>query len=372
MMPLTSYITIILGIFATIFLFFKLPRIKKINNLPNSNEKPTVSIIIPARNEENNLPNILNDLINQNYPIKEIICVDDGSTDATPNIIKSFANNGKYEVKKIGVEKLPKGWKGKTWACQNGASVARGNLLLFIDSDVRLTENSIDVLVEHYLKSRNPISVQPFHTMKKKYEFFSLFFNMIQICSTGLSVIGKRRTQGFYGPLLLIKRDLFNKYGGYEKVKNDVVEDYDLGKYLKTQGVEIELYLGGDYISFRMYSESLNQVIEGWSKNFAIASFSMEWWLFLAIISWIAFLTLIPIEIINSLLNAETNILMLLLGIYGISTVLIYRVVKTLGSYPFYTCIIYPIYLLAFHFTYLYSVIGTYFLKSTTWKGRKL
>lgn len=371
-MPITSCITITLGILATIILFFKLPKIKKLNNLSYSNEKPTVSIIIPARNEENNLPNILKDLINQNYPIKEIICVDDSSTDSTPEIIKSFINNGKYEVKKIGVEKLPKGWKGKTWACQNGASVAKGELILFIDSDVRLTENSIEVLVEHYLKNRNPISIQPFHTMKKKYEFFSLFFNMIQICSTGLSLMGKRRTQGFYGPLLLIKRDLFNKYGGYEKVKNDVVEDYDLGKYLKSQGVEIELYLGGDYISFRMYSESFKQVIEGWSKNFAIASLSMEWWLFLSIISWIAFLTLIPIEIINSLINTETSILIVLVSIYTLSILLIYRVARNIGSYPLYTCIFYPIYLLAFHFTYLYSVIGTYILKSTTWKGRKL
>jgi len=369
---ITSYITITLGLLATIILFFKMPKLNSGIDQAESDENLTVSIVIPARNEENNISNILQDLMNQHYQLKEIICVDDGSTDGTAEIIKEFSKNGKYKIKTIEVEKLPAGWKGKTWACQNGASVARGELLLFIDADVRLSKKSIELLVNRYLKKRQPISIQPYHTMKKGYEIFSLFFNMIQICSTGLSVFGKRKTQGFYGPLLLIKREVFNKYGGYEIVRNRVVEDYDLGKYLGSKGINIELLLGGEDISFRMYPESVKQLFEGWSKNFAIASLSMEWWLFLTIILWIGFLTLLPIEIINAIISGQGNTLILLASIYSLSILLIYRVASSIGSYTIYNCIFYPVYLLLFHFLYIYSVIGTYILKSTTWKGRKL
>jgi len=372
-MQIISYTTMILGIIATVLLFYKLPKLKNEEvKVLGDDEKPTVSIIIPARNEENNLPNILNDLLNQTYPIKEVVCVDDNSKDSTLAIIKSFANTDKWELQAIEIEKLPIGWKGKTWACQNGASFAKGKLLLFIDADVRLSTNSVDILIKRYLKKGQPISIQPYHVMKKGYEYLSLFFNIIQTCSTGLSVFGKKDTKGFYGPLFLIERDLFNKYGGYERVKNKVIEDYDLGKYLKNKGVEIELLLGGKEVSYRMYPKSIKDLFEGWSKNFAMASLSMDLSLFIVIIIWIGFLTGLPIEIVKALVLGQMNMLLILIGIYVFSMLAIYRVARNIGSYPIYTCIFYPLYLLIFHLTYFYSMIGTYILKTTTWKGRKL
>ncbi len=371
-MQIISYVTISIGILATFLLFFNLPRIKKEKDEKDCYESPTISVIIPARNEENNLPNILNDLLKQTYPIKEIICVDDGSTDGTPEIIRNYSNNKKVELKSVEVKSLPIGWKGKTWACQNGASLAKGELLLFLDSDIRLSNSSIEILVDRYLKNRQPISIQPYHCMKKNYEYLSLFFNMIQTCATGLSVFGKKKKKGFYGPLLFIERDIFNKFGGYEKVKNKVVEDFDLGKYLRSKGIYIELLLGGDEISYRMYPKSVKDLFEGWSKNFALASLSMDWWLFIFIIIWIGFLTVLPIEIFKSILFGETSSLLILIGIYGYCILSIYRIGRAIGSFPIYTYVFYPVYLLVFHLTYLYSIIGTYILKSTTWKGRKL
>lgn len=375
-MQIIIYTNIVLGIIATIFLFYKLPKLKKSKEDKEEKKwlerKPNLSIIIPARNEEHNLPNLLNDLLKQTYPIKEVVCVDDGSTDRTSDIIKEYRNREDWNLKSIEIEKLPKGWKGKTWACQNGASVARGDLLLFLDSDVRLSTTSIESLVMRYLEKKQPISIQPYHRMQKKYEYLSLFFNIIQTCATGLSVLGKRKKQGFYGPLLLIERELFNSHGGYEKVKNRPVEDFDLGKYLNSKGVSIELLLGGSEVSYRMYPKSVKDIFEGWSKNFATASFSMNWWLFAVIIVWVGFLTILPIEIIMKLVTGPTYLLYIFIGIYLYSVVLIYRVAKTIGSFPIYTCIFYPFYLLVFHLTYIYSIIGTYILKSTTWKGRKL
>lgn len=375
-MEIISYATIILGLLASLLLFFKLPKLGKVmkDKLENRSGVTylSVSIVIPARNEEKNLPHILNDLMNQTYPIHEIICVDDGSTDGTPDIIKKYKDMGLVKIKIIGVEKLPKGWKGKAWACQNGSRAADGELLLFIDSDVRFSKQAVELLIERYLVTGRPISVQPYHTMKKKYEFLSLFFNLIEICGTGLSLIGNRVTQGFFGPVLLIEKRTFIKFGGYEKVKNRVIEDFDLGKFLGRNGVHVELFLGGRDIRFRMYSNSIRDLLEGWSKNFASGSLSMKRWLFLIMIWWIGFLILVPALLIAAVLSGGQEGMIIYGGIYLISVLLLYRAAKAVGSYPLYICLIYPIYLVAFQLIYIYSVIGTYIIKSTTWKGRKL
>lgn len=368
--------TLIFGIIATLMFFFKLPRLGKVMKESIENRSGvtylSVSIIIPARNEERNLPHILNDLMKQTYPIHEIICVDDGSTDKTPDIIMRYCDLGLVKIKAIGVEKLPKGWKGKAWACQNGSKAADGELLLFIDSDVRFSPNAVELLVERYLNTARPISVQPYHTMKKQYEYLSLFFNLIEVCGTGLTILGNRVTQGFFGPVLLIEKRIFIKFGGYERVKNKVIEDFDLGKFLSRRGVNIELFLGGKDIRFRMYSNSIKDLIEGWSKNFASGSFSMKRWLFIAIIWWIGYLLLLPILLIWEIFLGGNKEILIIGGMYIFSFMLIYRAARAVGSYPIYICLIYPVYLLAFQLIYLYSIIGTYFLKSTTWKGRKL
>ncbi|KAF0091951.1 MAG: glycosyl transferase group 2 family protein [Fusobacteria bacterium] len=370
------YSTLIFGILATLMFFFKLPKIGMVMKEAMENRSGvtylSVSIIIPARNEESNLPHILSDLMKQTYPIHEIICVDDGSKDRTLDIIKKYSELGLVKVKGIGVENLPKGWKGKAWACQSGAKAADGELVLFIDSDVRFSEKAVELLVESYLRKGKPISVQPYHSMKKQYEYLSLFFNLIEVCGTGLSILGNRVTQGFFGPVLLIEKRVFSKFGGYERVKNRVIEDFDLGKYLGRNGVSIELFLGGKDIRFRMYSKSIKEVIEGWSKNFASGSFAMNRWLFIAIVWWIGYLILLPTLLIRGILLSSDQDILILGGLYIFSVMLLFRGARSVGSYPFFICLVYPIYLLVFQFIYFYSIIGTYLLKTTTWKGRKL
>ena len=375
-MLIIIYSTLIFGVLASLMLFFKLPKIGMVLKEALENRSGitylSVSIIIPARNEEHNLPHILSDLMKQTYPIHEIICVDDGSTDRTPDIIKKYSDLGLVKVKGIGVEKLPKGWKGKAWACQSGAKAADGELLLFIDSDVRLSDKAVELLVGGYLQIGKPISVQPYHTMKKQYEYLSLFFNLVEVCGTGLSILGNRITQGFFGPVLLIEKRVFSKFGGYERVKNRVIEDFDLGKYLGRHGVNIELFLGGKDIRFRMYSKSIKEVIEGWSKNFASGSFSIKRWLLIVIVWWIGFLILVPTLFVWAVFLSGSQDILILGGLYIFSVLFLYRAAKSVGAYPLYICFVYPIYLLAFQIIYLYSIIGTYLLKTTTWKGRKL
>jgi glycosyltransferase involved in cell wall biosynthesis len=360
-----NYFTILFGIISGLILFFHLPCLS-LNSQKKSSSKIKLSIIIPARNEENNLPNILSDLNKQTYEIHEIICVDDHSEDNSEKIIKQF------KVKYISAKKLPHNWKGKTWACQNGASHATGDLLLFIDADVRLEKHAIESLITKYEKTHKPISIQPYHTVRKQHEFFSLFFNMIQISSTAMSFVNKSINYGFYGPILLIPKTLFDKYEGYVPVKNNVVEDFNLGKFYNKNGISIDLLLGYKSIQFQMYPDKFSQVIEGWTKNFSTGSISTKFWLLFLNIYWIAYLTILPIELVLNYLNSSFFTFAILCLIYIFSVLFIYRLAKKIGSYPFYVCLFYPVYLLIFHLIFLYSIFATFFLKSTTWKGRKL
>ena len=360
-----NYYTIIIGIICGAILFFKLPRLTKSSKKTKYNDLK-ISVIIPARNEEKNLPNILGDLENQTYNIHEIICVDDGSEDRTPEIIKE------YNVKGITVSELPSSWKGKTWACQNGAKAAIGDILLFIDADVRLSKTAVESLVNRYTTNRTPISVQPYHTVVKQHEFFSLFFNLVEICNTAMSFIGKKNTYGFYGPIFMISKDLFDEHGGYDIVKNNIIEDFSLGKYYNKQGIKIGLFMGANEISFRMYPDSFSSVIEAWSRNFSTGSFSTKFWFLLMTIIWLAGLTALPIELAKSISIENTLSVLIISMVYLVSVFSIYRIAKAVGSYPFYVCLLYPVYLLAFHMIFLCSLLCTFVFKTTTWKGRKL
>jgi len=362
-----NFISIILGFFFFFYLFSKFPLIgDEINQVEKHSKDPSISIIIPARNEEHNLPNLLKDLDKQKYRIDEIICVDDDSTDTTAKIIKD--SGAKY----LNINYLPSGWKGKTWACQNGAKIASGDLLLFVDADVRFSSRAVRLLVNHYQKNKNPISVQPYHQVEKRHEYFSLFFNMIQICSTSLSIHKAKKHVGFYGPVLLISKDLFLKYDGYEAVKNSVIEDFNLGKFYNSKHIIIDLLMGGKEIKFKMYPNSIFEVVEGWSKNFSSGAISIKLTLFVLIFFWLVYLTVLPYEFFRSIVNKNYFLTFFTLIIYILTIFKINSSLKKIGSYPFVVSVIYPVYLLFFHVVFFYSLIGTYIIKTTKWKGRNM
>ena len=82
--------------------------------------------------------------------------------------------------------------------------VATGEVLIFLDADVRLSDTAVESLVFTYKKDKSPISVLPYHCVKKPHEYFSIFFNLVKICGTGMSVLGKKKNCGLYGPVFMV------------------------------------------------------------------------------------------------------------------------------------------------------------------------
>ncbi|MEJ2618211.1 MAG: glycosyltransferase family 2 protein, partial [Ignavibacteriaceae bacterium] len=102
-----------------------------------------ISVLIPARNEESNIKDCLLSVINQNYTNFEIIVLDDESSDNTYEIVNDISANNK-KVKLLRGKPLPAGWLGKNWACSQLAENSTGDILLFIDADVNLSDNAIN------------------------------------------------------------------------------------------------------------------------------------------------------------------------------------------------------------------------------------
>jgi glycosyltransferase involved in cell wall biosynthesis len=120
---------------------------------------PSVSVCIPARNEQHALTECLERVVASTYEKLEIIVLDDVSGDDTSVLIKSFAHEGVRFVKGAA---LPSGWLGKNHALQGLVQEASGSYIFFMDVDTRLAPNALENLVRYALSQRaSMVSVLP-------------------------------------------------------------------------------------------------------------------------------------------------------------------------------------------------------------------
>lgn len=335
-------------------IFFNLRFIKE--------EKPsnhyTISVIIPARNEEHNIGKLLKSLISQSYPIHEIIVVDDNSSDNTSQVVKSFQN-----VKLISLRKEPdNGWLGKPWACWNGYLHSSGEILIFIDADVELDSKAIESIVGTLEKNEGLISIWPYQRLEKPYEHLNFVFNMATVGSMALIKFLKNKPIGAYGPLIATFRKDYEKVGGHFSVKDKVIEDVELGKLYMKHKLKVHNYLGNGIVKFRMYPKGLTQLYEGITKNMGSGAISAGFRNFLVLFLWF---TGIYSSIFS--LMVDKQVFMYILYIIQLS---IFN--KKLGDYHILDNILYPFHFLFFLFIFFVSCIKTFFLRKVKWKGREI
>ncbi|MEK7355550.1 MAG: glycosyltransferase family A protein, partial [Bdellovibrionota bacterium] len=121
-------------------------------------EMPHVTIVVPARDEEENLTTLLPSLKALDYANFDVVVVDDGSTDKTMDVASTFG------VTVIEAGPKPTGWVGKNWACARGAEIAKGDFILFTDADTRHRKDSLTKVVA-FARSRHAglVTAPPFH-----------------------------------------------------------------------------------------------------------------------------------------------------------------------------------------------------------------
>ena len=359
-----NLITIILGLLASLYLFWRLPKLSS-NPVQGSF---SVSIIIPARNEAKTLPLLLADLKRQTLQPLEIICVNDGSEDQTCDVILNAGDN----LVLFDVIDKPVDWMGKAWACQKGAEQAKGQLLLFLDADVRLAADGLAKLLATYEEQRCTVSVHPYHRISKVYEQLSLFFNLIEIGANGTGLPKKNKTVGLYGPVILLSKKDYNEIGGHFVAQRTIADDLALGDALTRAGKKYSLYLGGNDISYRMYSGGIQSLFQGWTKNYATGAGKTKIGMFLLAFVWVTSCTAVPLHGLQALWDGQSGLALAYLALYGVWVAELNRIVPKIGNFSRVALLFYPIFLFVFLVTFFWSLWKKLFRRQVTWKGRKM
>jgi glycosyltransferase involved in cell wall biosynthesis len=229
-----------------------------------------ISILIPARNEENNILLLLSYLqkpINQNI---EIIVFDDESIDSTAKVVKDFGKHDKRIVL-IQSDGLPEGWLGKNHACYKLAQKATGKYFLFLDADVRINSSVIPEAVG-YLKKYNLklLSVFPTQIQKTIGEKISVPI-MNYILLTLLPLIFVRVSPftshaAANGQFMLFDAETYKKTQPHLLFKKCAVEDIAIARFYKKERIKLACLTGEKRIQCRMYSSYI-EAINGFSKN---------------------------------------------------------------------------------------------------------
>ena len=348
------------------FLLFRISYCKL--SVHKSTHGPTISVVIPARNEEHALPNLLNSLSGQLSGKDEVIVVDDHSEDNTKKVAE---NSG---VKVLESSPTPEGWIGKTWACYQGANLASGEILVFLDADTVLEKNGLKNIVETYVEKDGVLSIQPYHKMRDLYEQLSAFFNIIVMAGIGVfTVLGRRiKPIGLFGPAVVMRKQYYVDSGGHEKVKGEILDDVALGAELQKEGRELNCLGGKSAIAFRMYPKGIKELINGWSKGFAMGAMKTSTPLLILIVLWIAGSIGTARGLIEAVIATNGFQITISGGLYVLYAVQIYWMLIRIGNFKFYTALFYLISVAFFVIVFTYSFARSFIVRSVQWKGREI
>lgn len=260
----------------------------KVQDLPG--EKPMVTVLIPAKDEGERIRACILSALNQDYPSVEVIAIDDRSTDNTGAVMDEMAQDHP-NLRVLHITQPPEpGWTGKNNALHQGSKIAKGQWLLFVDSDVVLKPDVLTIaLAVVRRKNFGMLSLLPALESGSMWESL-----MVPLCAGTASAmyliamnnIGEYRGGAFAnGQFMLMRRDAYDQIGGHVTVRDRYCEDVAIAKLFKEQGLRPRVSWGTDFCSVRMYN-SLGAVIRGWSRIYYAAKVGSPWRI-LAAIFWL-------------------------------------------------------------------------------------
>jgi glycosyltransferase involved in cell wall biosynthesis len=261
-------------------------------------DNPRVSIIVPARNEEDDIELTLTRLLELDYANYEVIAVNDRSTDRTGEIMEAVAQRAAAQgrVRVIQHRELPVGWMGKTHAMWTAANAATGDWLLFTDADVLFKPDSVRrALAYAESEGADHLVLFPEMIMKSPGEFMMIaFFQTMFVFGHRPWKVADPKSKDHMGvgAFNLIRRSAYDAVGTYAALRMEVLDDMKLGKIVKNAGFAQRNVFGGDLISLR-WARGVKGVVDNLTKNF-FAVLSFQWWRTLISVFGLAFLNLMP------------------------------------------------------------------------------
>ena len=325
---------------------------------------PMVSVLIPARNEEENIGAILEDLLIQEYKNIEIIVFNDQSQDKTPEIVQNFARLDK-RISLINSGGLPPGWLGKNFACHSLSQVAKGDYFLFIDADVRASDGIISNSVAFAERlDLALISIFPKQIIITFGEKITIP-NMNYILLSLLPLILVRKSlfpslAAANGQFMLFNSEIYKSIYPHELMKNNKVEDIEIARLLKTKKYRIACLTGDSTIRCRMYS-GFKEAINGFSKN--VSAFFVNS-LLLSLVFWIT----TTLGFISVLIAMPVTVFI----IYAVAYLLIRILISVVSEQKAYINLLYFIPQQLSCGLFIYKAFINRYLKDYQWKGRSI
>ena len=266
---------------------------------PKARVGGSVSVLIPARNEEKNIARALLSIpkSTEGVHIEEILVYDDNSTDHTRRIVQSMMSNDSRIRLLFGVP-LPASWVGKPHALSHLADAARGEFLLFMDADVELKQEGLTRLMSLTLP---PVRGRVVTAMPEQVT--GSFFERLVLPLLPLTYLAwlplrlvewgnDPRTVAANGQLLLIKRTDYRKLGGFAAVKNQIVDDVAFCRHAKRNKMRVVFADGTLMARCRMYNGA-RETILGFSKNL-YEGVGARWWCLLLVVALYATAFVVP------------------------------------------------------------------------------
>ena len=301
------------------------PYLDKFEN--TSKSFPKVSIILPARNEEEFIGKCLDSLIQQDYENYEIIVIDDSSKDTTGEIISEYAK--KYsKIIPVSARPKPDGWMGKNWACMEGYKKATGDLLLFTDADTKHSKNVLSLAVSHLISfNLDALSAIP---KMLTFDFWTkitlpMISTFLHTRFSALNVNNPSKKTGyFFGSFFILKKKTYEEVGMHEGVKQEIIEDGALGKKVKELGYKMRM-VRGDHLIDAVWARDR---ITLWNalKRLMVPLYLQSGKIAIGIFFAVLFLLFIPfpVFVVSVLLPAEDASAKMLCISAAIASILIY------------------------------------------------
>lgn len=385
MLTIIFYITAGYLLFTSLVFLRNLFEFKGLKNLSSNNDKfiPKVSICIPARNEAYVIERCITSALKQDYENFEVLVLDDESTDGTKQIVQGLSGIIKNLILIEGSKK-PEDWLGKPWACHQLGKAATGDILLFIDADVTLDDHVLLKSVEQ-LKQFDAITIWPQQQLESFWEkmvipliYFALWTLLpaIYVQQYPKWLPGSLKTKmsskfaAACGQFLAFNRRTYEVIGGHEAVKDQVVEDVELAKKIKSMDFTLRMLHGAKSVYCRMYT-SHREIWNGLRKNF-FTGFNKNVFFFVVMALVHLLVYVLPFIFLGVGIfkqNAELITQSLILA----SVILIQRMaLSALFKWDMFYSLFHPLSVLWYQVLSIQCLIDYFTDKKAVWKGREV
>jgi len=299
------------------------------------NDDPLISVLIPARNEEDNIGKCLMSLVDQDYRNIEILVLDDNSTDDTSKVIKRISKTHK-NIKFLKGKTLPKGWTGKNYACHQLFKESKGKYLFFTDADTIHSKNSVSSALSCLVHNDlDIISASPRQIMRSFHERMVNGLTNFQVLIPPLIIIERSKIPLYgsgVGSLMLFKRSVYRKLGGHKEVRTSCIEDTSISKFFIKMGYKFMIFNGVKTYSTRLH-QNFTEIYDSFCRVF-LGNFNNNRIVVSLIVLVLSVFFLFPFILLAAILlfNFESTIFFytnLSLLIFQVLLILLTRVMST-------------------------------------------